>query len=115
MAKPRPSKRISELRELIRHHNYRYYVLDDPEASDAEYDRLMRELEELENKHPELITPDSPTQRVGAAPAEEFAPVQHAVPMLRSSSRSARRGTLSWSPSRSWTAWRSSWSMRTGC
>ena len=66
----------------LHYHNYRYYVLDDPEISDAEYDRLLRELQELEQKHPELITSDSPTQRVGAAPLKEFIPVTHTVPML---------------------------------
>ena len=75
-------KRVEGLREQINYHNYRYYVLDSPEVSDAEYDRLMRELEELEAKHPELVNPDSPTQRVGAAPAEEFATVPHDPPML---------------------------------
>jgi len=63
---------IKDLREQIREHNYRYYVLDDPVVSDAEYDRLMRHLERLESEHPELVTPDSPTRRVGAAPAEGF-------------------------------------------
>ena len=75
-------KRVEELREQINYHNYRYYVLDSPEVSDAEYDRLMRELEALEAEHPELVSPDSPTQRVGAAPAEEFATVPHDPPML---------------------------------
>jgi DNA ligase (NAD+) len=70
------------LREQIRHHNYRYYVLDSPEVSDAEYDALMRRLEALERAHPEVATPDSPTQRVGAAPAEKFGIVQHRRPML---------------------------------
>jgi DNA ligase (NAD+) len=70
------------LREQIRHHNYRYYVLDSPEVSDAEYDALMRRLEALERAHPEVATPDSPTQRVGAAPAEKFGVVQHRRPML---------------------------------
>src|SRR6266849_11019302 len=71
-----------KLREQINHHNYRYYVLDDPEISDAEYDVLMRRLEALEREHPELLTPDSPTQRVGAAPSEKFATVRHRRPML---------------------------------
>ncbi|HHV62328.1 MAG TPA: NAD-dependent DNA ligase LigA [Firmicutes bacterium] len=75
-------KRVEELRELIEHHNYRYYVLDDPEISDAEFDALMRELAALEAQHPELVTPDSPTQRVGGRPVEGFAPVAHRVPML---------------------------------
>src|SRR5216684_1995343 len=70
------------LREQINHHNYRYYVLDDPEITDAEYDRLMRRLEELEQTHPEIRTPDSPTQRVGAAPSREFGAVQHRRMML---------------------------------
>ena len=74
--------RLKTLREQIRHHNYRYYVLDDPEVPDAEYDRLMRELQVLETAHPDLITPDSPTQRVGAAPLDAFAEVRHNVPML---------------------------------
>ena len=65
-------ERIEELRRLIRHHDYRYYVLADPEISDGEYDALMRELEELEAAHPELITPDSPTQRVAGEPQEGF-------------------------------------------
>jgi DNA ligase (NAD+) len=71
-----------ELRRQLDHHNYRYYVLDDPEVSDAEYDRLMRELKALEEQHPELVTPDSPTQRVGATPVSELEEVVHAVPML---------------------------------
>jgi DNA ligase (NAD+) len=75
-------RRIAELRRLIEHHNYQYYVLDNPEVPDAEYDRLMRELQQLEAAHPELATPDSPTQRVGAAPLKAFAEIQHDVPML---------------------------------
>ncbi|WP_294041928.1 NAD-dependent DNA ligase LigA [Thiolapillus sp.] len=74
--------RAEDLRRQIDYHNYRYYVLDDPEIPDSEYDRLMRELQELEAAHPELITPDSPTQRVGAQPLKEFAEVRHAIPML---------------------------------
>jgi DNA ligase (NAD+) len=75
-------RRVEELREVISHHDYRYHVLDDPEVSDAEYDLLMRELRGLEDEFPELITPDSPTQRVGGAPTELFAPATHRVPML---------------------------------
>ena len=75
-------KRIEKLRKEINYHNYRYYVLDNPEITDAEFDRLMRELETLEEKYPELITPDSPTQRVGAEPLKQFAEVRHEVPML---------------------------------
>ncbi|MGE0085534.1 MAG: NAD-dependent DNA ligase LigA [Desulfococcaceae bacterium] len=74
--------RIAFLRKELHRHNHRYYVLDDPEISDAEYDRLMRELTELETAHPELASPDSPTVRVGAAPLSEFDTVQHSVPML---------------------------------
>ncbi|HIE04307.1 MAG TPA: NAD-dependent DNA ligase LigA [Candidatus Latescibacteria bacterium] len=82
MTKEEARRRIEELRELIRYHNYRYYVLDSPEISDAEYDRLFRELQELEDEFPEFVTPDSPTQRVGAQPAEEFGTVPHTIPML---------------------------------
>ncbi|MGE5592714.1 MAG: NAD-dependent DNA ligase LigA [Betaproteobacteria bacterium] len=74
--------RLRKLRDEIEFHNYRYYVLDDPVISDAEYDRLMNELARLEAAHPELVTPDSPTQRVGAAPAAAFAPVVHRSPMM---------------------------------
>lgn len=74
--------RAEELRRQIDHHNYRYYVLDDPQVPDAEYDRLLRELQSLEQAHPELITPESPTQRVGARPLESFGEVEHRIPML---------------------------------
>ena len=73
---------LESLRSQIRHHNYRYHVLDDPEVPDAEYDRLMRQLQALENEYPELITDDSPTQRVGDTPISAFGTVQHQVPML---------------------------------
>ena len=75
-------QRIEELRSVINYHNHRYYVLDSPEISDEEYDELMRELSQLEAEHPELITPDSPTQRIGAPPAEEFGVVEHPEPLL---------------------------------
>lgn len=74
--------RARALREQIEEHNYRYYVLDRPTVADAEYDRLLRELQELERRHPDLITPDSPTQRVGAAPRPDFGRVRHSIPML---------------------------------
>src|SRR5215208_1868259 len=74
-------QRLDELREQVDHHLYRYHVLDDPEISDAEYDRLYDELKALEEEHPDLITPDSPTQRVGAPPSERFLKVQHLTPM----------------------------------
>ena len=75
-------KRAEKLREEIAYHNYRYYILDQPEISDAEYDRLMKELEKLEEQYPELRSPNSPTQRVGAPPLEEFEIVRHTIPML---------------------------------
>ena len=75
-------QRIAELREVINHHNYRYYVLDSPEISDTQYDELMRELKRLEAEYPELATPDSPTQRVGAPPVEAFGVVEHPQPLL---------------------------------
>src|ERR671918_2431581 len=81
MASRAVEKRAAEFRELVEHHNYRYHALDDPEVSDAEYDRLFDELRGLEDEHPELITPDSPTQRVGAEPSEKFPKVEHLVPM----------------------------------
>lgn len=74
--------RSEELRSLLNYHNHRYYVLDSPEISDAEYDDLMNELRDLERRFPELITPDSPTQQTGAAPLETFAAVEHRVPLL---------------------------------
>lgn len=75
-------KEIESLREQIRHHNYQYHVLDNPEVPDAEYDRLMRRLQAIEKEHPELVTNESPTQRVGDAPIAAFGTVQHQVPML---------------------------------
>ena len=74
--------RVEQLRAELEQHNYHYYVLDSPLIPDAEYDRLFRELQELEQKHPQLVTPESPTQRVGAAVQTDFAPVAHATPML---------------------------------
>jgi DNA ligase (NAD+) len=75
-------QRIENLRGVINHHNYRYYVLDSPEISDAEYDELMKELRQLESEHTELVTPDSPTQRIGAPPVEAFGVVEHPQPLL---------------------------------
>lgn len=82
MPKKTINERINDLRKQIDHHNYRYYVLDSPEISDFEYDQLMRELLRLEAENPELITPDSPTQRVGATPVSSFLPMVHRVPLL---------------------------------
>ncbi|MGH3035674.1 MAG: NAD-dependent DNA ligase LigA [Gaiellaceae bacterium] len=81
MAAKDVERRAAALREQVAHHNYRYHVLDDPELSDAEYDRLFDELKRLEDDHPELATPDSPTQRVGAAPSDKFRKVDHLTSM----------------------------------
>src|SRR5689334_18785074 len=75
-------KKIEALREKIRHHEYLYYVLDNPELSDADFDKLMQQLKALEAENPSLITPDSPTQRVGGKPREGFVKVPHSSPML---------------------------------
>ena len=82
MDRSEAQKRIEALREQLNYHSYRYYVLDDPELTDADYDRMFRELQELEEQFPDLITPDSPTQRVGGEPLAAFEPVRHATPML---------------------------------
>lgn len=82
MTQAEAHKRADELHRLIEHHNHRYYVLDDPAVPDAEYDRLMRELESLEASYPDLITADSPTQRVSGTPMDGFVTVRHRVPML---------------------------------
>ena len=74
--------RAAELREQLRHHGYRYYVLDDPEIEDDAYDALLDELRAIEAEHPELVTPDSPTQRVGGEPVSELVKVRHEIPML---------------------------------
>jgi len=80
--KKEAKKSISSMRNELESHNYKYYVLDEPSLSDAEYDKLFRQLEELEAAYPELITPDSPTQRVGAEPSKEFGSVTHSIPLL---------------------------------
>ena len=82
MPAPRVPKRAADLRQKIEKANYEYYILDQPTLDDAAYDALLRELIEIEEAHPELVTPESPTQRVGIAPSTRFAPVQHASPML---------------------------------
>src|SRR5437867_6624211 len=82
MTHAQAQNRHAELCDQIRAHDYAYYVLAQPQISDQEYDRLYRELVELEQKFPGLITPDSPTQRVGGAPLKEFKPVQHLLPMM---------------------------------
>jgi DNA ligase (NAD+) len=88
--------RVEELREQLNYHSYRYHVLDDPEVSDAEYDDLMNELKALEEAYPELVTPDSPTQRVGATPADLFAPVEHRSPMLSLDNAFSREELEAW-------------------
>ncbi len=75
-------KRVEELRRKIRHHDYLYFVLDAPEVTDAEYDALFRDLRDLEESHPDLVTPDSPTQRLAGLPQTEFGTLRHSVPML---------------------------------
>ena len=86
MREPDPTRdiarKIEKLREELRHHEHLYYVLDKPEVSDAEYDALMNELKRLEAAHPELVKPDSPTQRVGGKPAEGFKKAPHSRLML---------------------------------
>ena len=77
-----PAQRVEQLRALIRHHNELYYLHDAPEIPDADYDALVRELQQLEEQFPELITADSPTQVVSGAPSAAFAPVVHRVPMM---------------------------------
>ena len=89
-------QRVEELRGLINYHNYRYYVLDSPEISDAEYDELLRELKQLEAGYPELITPDSPTQRVGAAPVEAFGVVEHPLPLLSLGNAFSNEELMAW-------------------
>ena len=81
MAEP-VNQQIAKLREELRRHEHLYYVLDQPAVSDAEYDTLMRRLQSMEAEHPELVTPDSPTQRVGGKPREGFVKVRHSAPML---------------------------------
>ncbi len=78
---PSEASRAKQMRELLHHHNHRYHVLDDPEVSDAEYDRLFDELQQIEEEHPELATDDSPTRRVGAPPSDKFQKVAHLAPM----------------------------------
>jgi DNA ligase (NAD+) len=89
-------KRLDELRGTVNHHLYRYHVLDEPEISDAEFDRLFDELQTLEEEHPELVTPDSPTQRVGAPLSERFQKVQHVTPMGSLEKVTDGEGLLKW-------------------
>jgi DNA ligase (NAD+) len=96
MEPEKDKERIEKLRAEINHHNYRYYVLDDPEVADAEYDGLMRELKALEEKYPQLLTPDSPTQRVGAAPVEAFGVVEHPLPLLSLGNAFSNEELVAW-------------------
>ncbi len=96
MVGDKAGNRIEELREIINYHNHRYYVLDSPEISDDEYDRLMGELKKLEEEHPELVTSDSPTQRIGAAPLEAFGVIEHREPMLSLGNAFSSEELLTW-------------------
>ncbi|MCK4863630.1 MAG: NAD-dependent DNA ligase LigA, partial [Dehalococcoidales bacterium] len=97
MTSPEEAKvKIEKLRAEINHHNYRYHVLDSPEISDAEYDDLMRELKQLEEQYPRFLTPDSPTQRVGAAPVEAFGVVEHPQPLLSLGNVFSQDELLAW-------------------
>ncbi len=89
-------RQVARLREQIRRHDYRYYVLNQPELSDAQYDALMRRLHTLEERHPKLVTPDSPTQRVGGVPDEAFAPIRHRVPMLSLDNTYSKEELAAW-------------------
>ena len=95
-ASPNPAERHSELKRTLNFHNHRYYVLDDPVITDHEYDALMRELRSLEEQHPNLITPDSPSQRVGAEPLSAFTSVQHPRPMLSLANAFSKEDMLAW-------------------
>ena len=96
MTQPDPAVRADELRAQIAHHDERYYVHDDPEISDAEYDALMRELIALETDHPDLVTPDSPTQKVGGASSAQFSPVEHLVPMMSLDNAFSLEDLIAW-------------------
>jgi DNA ligase (NAD+) len=89
-------KQVEKLRELLNYHNYRYYVLDSPVISDAEYDRFLQELRSLEEKYPDLISPDSPTQRVSGVVSEKFVRVTHSVPVLSLANAFSPEDIRSW-------------------
>src|SRR5215210_7749153 len=89
-------RRVDALRKMIEKLNYDYYILDQPTATDAEYDALLRELRDIEAEHPELITPESPTQRVGIAPQGRFSQIRHPLPMLSLSNVYDRGGLEAW-------------------
>jgi len=108
-----PAERILQLRGEIRRHEERYYVLNDPEIADAEFDALMRELDQLEQENPDLVTPDSPSQRISGRPAEGFETVAHARPMLSLDNTyneeelraSAARAAAASEPRTMWSTW----------
>src|SRR5918993_1422215 len=89
-------RRVDTLRKTIEKHNYDYYILDQPTATDAEYDALFRELREIESAHPELVSPESPTQRVGIAPQSRFGQIRHPLPMLSLSNVYGREDLDAW-------------------
>ncbi|MDP7415373.1 MAG: NAD-dependent DNA ligase LigA, partial [Dehalococcoidales bacterium] len=89
-------KTIGQLRVEINHHNYRYYVLDSPKISDTEYDGLIRKLKRLEDQYPQFLTPDSPTQRIGAAPVEAFGVIEHLWPLLSLGNVFSKEELLAW-------------------
>ncbi|HEV7888357.1 MAG TPA: NAD-dependent DNA ligase LigA, partial [Acidimicrobiales bacterium] len=91
-----PAERADELRAQVEYHNARYFELDEPEITDAEFDALVRELRHIEELHPELVTPDSPTQRVGGAASPLFAPVEHRVPMMSLDNAFSYEELLAW-------------------
>ena len=96
MSKPSAAQRAAELRKEIEHHNRLYYVQDEPEVSDADYDALINELRDIEAENPDLITPDSPTQRVGAAPQSKFEPARHPQRMLSLANARNEEELLAW-------------------
>ena len=108
MADDHFAERADELAELIAYHNRRYFELDDPEVSDAEYDEMVRELAALEREHPEVVTGESPLQQVGGAPLGLFTEVRHRTPMCRSTRRRATRSC--WPGANGWSAtYRARW------
>ena len=91
-----PDQRHTELARILHSHNHRYYVLDDPVITDHEYDALMREIRAIEEQHPGLVTPNSPTQRVGAEPLDSFVSVQHPRPMLSLANAFSNEDLVAW-------------------
>ena len=96
MESNRLQQHLDDLRKQLHFHNYRYHVMDSPVISDQEYDRLLSELKQIENEYPELITPDSPSQRAGAMPSEKFEKVQHPAPILSLANAFGPKEALAW-------------------